>query len=57
MAAIEAHGLTKRFGELLAVEDISLEMAEGEVLAFLGPNGAGHTNVLEYGIYGEYNLV
>ena len=41
MAVIEAHGLTKRFGELLAVEDISLEMAEGEVLAFLGPNGAG----------------
>ncbi len=46
MAVIEAHGLTKRFGELLAVEDISLEMAEGEVLAFLGPNGAGKTTTI-----------
>lgn len=40
MAMIEAYGLTKKFDGLVAVEDLSLEMAEGEVLAFLGPNGA-----------------
>lgn len=46
MAMIEAYGLTRKFGELVAVEDLSLEMAEGEVLAFLGPNGAGKTTTI-----------
>jgi ABC-2 type transport system ATP-binding protein len=46
MAMIETYGLTRKFGELVAVEDISLEMAEGEVLAFLGPNGAGKTTTI-----------
>jgi len=46
MAMIEAYGLTRKFGELTAVEDLSLEMAEGEVLAFLGPNGAGKTTTI-----------
>lgn len=46
MAMIEAYGLTRKFGELMAVEDLSLEMAEGEVLAFLGPNGAGKTTTI-----------
>jgi len=46
MAMIEAHGLTRKFGELVAVEDLSLEIAEGEVLAFLGPNGAGKTTTI-----------
>lgn len=43
---IEAHGLTRKFGELVAVEDLNLEIAEGEVLAFLGPNGAGKTTTI-----------
>jgi ABC-2 type transport system ATP-binding protein len=46
MAIIETHGLTKRFGELTAVDDLSLKMEEGEVLGFLGPNGAGKTTTI-----------
>ncbi len=49
MAMIEAHSLTRKFGpspERIAVEDLSLEVAEGEVLAFLGPNGAGKTTTI-----------
>ncbi|MFH0768053.1 MAG: ABC transporter ATP-binding protein [Chloroflexota bacterium] len=46
MAMIEAHGLTKKFGGTTAVADLSLEVAEGEVLAFLGPNGAGKTTTI-----------
>ncbi|HEX9268358.1 MAG TPA: ABC transporter ATP-binding protein, partial [Candidatus Limnocylindria bacterium] len=36
---IRTHGLTKRFGALVAVEDLDLEVREGEVFGFLGPNG------------------
>ncbi len=43
---IETERLTKRFGELTAVEDVSLRVAEGEVLALLGPNGAGKTTTI-----------
>ncbi|MFC1949251.1 ATP-binding cassette domain-containing protein [Chloroflexota bacterium] len=46
MAIVEAHGLTRTFGDIMAVEDLSLEMSEGEVLAFLGPNGAGKTTTI-----------
>jgi len=46
MAIIEAYGLTKRFGELTAVEDLDLEVGEGEVLGFLGPNGVGKTTTI-----------
>ncbi len=46
MAVVEAHRLTRNFGELTAVEDLSLEMSEGEVMAFLGPNGAGKTTTI-----------
>ena len=46
MIIIEAHGLTKNFGELTAVADLSLEVEEGEVLGFLGPNGAGKTTTI-----------
>src|SRR2546421_11500395 len=38
--------LTKRFGELVAVDRIDLEVREGEVFGFLGPNGAGKTTTL-----------
>jgi ABC-2 type transport system ATP-binding protein len=38
---IKTVGLTKRFGEITAVESLSLEIRQGEILGFLGPNGAG----------------
>jgi len=43
---IEAYNLTRKFGEIVAVEDLTLEIKEGEVLAFLGPNGAGKTTTI-----------
>ena len=46
MTIIEAYNLTKNFGEITAVEDLSLKVEEGEVLGFLGPNGAGKTTTI-----------
>ncbi|NIB99976.1 ABC transporter ATP-binding protein [Halobacterium sp. R2-5] len=46
MAAIELRDLTKQYGDLVAVDDVSLEIRDGEVFGFLGPNGAGKTTVL-----------
>ena len=46
MAAIEVRGLTKRFGDVLAVDDLSFEVERGTVTGFLGPNGAGKTTTL-----------
>ncbi len=43
---IHAEGLTKRFGNLTAVDQISLDIDEGEVFGFLGPNGAGKTTTV-----------
>jgi ABC-type multidrug transport system ATPase subunit len=40
---IRTHGLTKRFGSVLAVDDVNLEVAEGDVYGFLGANGSGKT--------------
>ena len=45
--AIEVEKLTKRYGDLLAVNDISFNVSKGEVFAFLGPNGAGKTTTVE----------
>jgi ABC-2 type transport system ATP-binding protein len=43
---IEITGLTKRFGAVTAVEDLSFTVAPGRVTGFLGPNGAGKTTTL-----------
>ena len=45
--AIEIDRLTKRYGDLTAVDDISFKVSKGEVFAFLGPNGAGKTTTVE----------
>ncbi len=44
--AIEARGLTKSFGGVLAVDSLDLTVESGEVVGFLGPNGAGKTTTL-----------
>jgi ABC-2 type transport system ATP-binding protein len=46
MAVITIDGLTKRFGEVVAVDDLSFEVDQGTVVGFLGPNGAGKTTTL-----------
>ncbi len=46
MPSIEVIGLTKRFGSLTAVDDISFQVEDGEVFGFLGPNGAGKTTTI-----------
>jgi lipooligosaccharide transport system ATP-binding protein len=43
---ITATGLTKTFGDFLAVDDIDFEVRRGEVFGFLGPNGAGKTSTM-----------
>src|SRR6478752_10639078 len=44
--AIEAQHLVKRFGDTLAVDDVSFVVPEGSVLGLLGPNGAGKTTTV-----------
>ena len=46
MGAIEATALTKRYGEVRAVEDLSLSIEERAIYGFLGPNGAGKTTTM-----------
>jgi ABC-2 type transport system ATP-binding protein len=46
-AAIQTIGLTRRFGELTAVEDVSLSVAPGQFFGFLGPNGAGKSTTIK----------
>ncbi len=40
-AVIEVRGMTKRFGELTAVDHVDLTVRAGEIYGFLGPNGSG----------------
>jgi ABC-2 type transport system ATP-binding protein len=65
--AIEAHNLTKRFGNLVAVDDISFTIRKGEIFGLVGPNGAGKSTTIKmltgltrptYGVIHirEYNL-
>ncbi len=43
---IKTENLTKKFGDTLAVDNLSLDVSEGEVFGFLGPNGAGKTTTV-----------
>jgi ABC-type multidrug transport system ATPase subunit len=45
-SVIKAEGLTKKFGRLVAVDDVSLDIEAGEIFGFLGPNGSGKSTVI-----------
>jgi ABC-2 type transport system ATP-binding protein len=47
IAAIQTHGLTRRFGALTAVEDVTFTVASGQFFGFLGPNGAGKSTTIK----------
>jgi ABC-2 type transport system ATP-binding protein len=44
--ALRTEGLTKRFGDLVALDHLDLEVTQGEVVGYLGPNGAGKTTTI-----------
>src|SRR5271169_5203526 len=46
-AAIQTHGLTRRFGALTAVQDVTFTVATGQFFGFLGPNGAGKSTTIK----------
>ena len=47
MAIIEVKNLTKKFGDFVAVKDVSFEVEKGNIFAFLGPNGAGKSTTIK----------
>ncbi|RME32934.1 MAG: ATP-binding cassette domain-containing protein, partial [Thermoflexia bacterium] len=53
MALLELRGLTKQFGGLTAVDHVTFDVHEGEILGLIGPNGAGKTTIFNLitGIY------
>lgn len=47
MDIVEVNNLTKKFGDFIAVDNISFEVKKGEIFAFLGPNGAGKSTTIK----------
>ena len=46
MNVIDVHGLVKRFGDKTVVDHVTMTVAEGEIVGFLGPNGSGKTTTI-----------
>src|SRR5262245_56117395 len=47
MPAIQTENLTKKFGEMTAVDNVNLRVEHGEIFGFLGPNGSGKTTIIK----------
>lgn len=47
MALLECRGLTRRYGGLVAVNDVDLDVAEGEIVGLIGPNGSGKSTLID----------
>ena len=47
MARIEINNLTKRFGDLTALDDVTLSLEQGQIVGLLGPNGSGKTTLIK----------
>lgn len=47
MAAIEMRGVAKRFGEITALDDVTMTVEPAEIYGFLGPNGAGKSTTID----------
>jgi branched-chain amino acid transport system ATP-binding protein len=55
MSVLEIKGLTKRFGGLVAIDNLDLQVGSGEILGLIGPNGSGKSTTLSL-IMGLYAL-